>query len=66
MGAAGHNVAMSLIRGEALRDPKEGRPRTDRSLKDLVMNDTRLDRVRYRVARNRLARPLVSALTRRR
>jgi phytoene dehydrogenase-like protein len=66
MGAAGHNVAMSLIAGEALGGPVGRRPRTEGRLKSLVMNDTRFDRVRYRVARNRLARPLVSALTRRR
>ncbi len=64
MGAAGHNVAMSLIAGAPVDVAK--RSRSEGRLKDLMMNDTRLDRVRYRVARNRLARPLVNALTRRR
>jgi phytoene dehydrogenase-like protein len=66
MGAAGHNVAMSLLESPSRHDHVTRSPRARRGFADLVMNDSRLNRLRYRVARNRLARPIVSALTRRR
>lgn len=66
MGAAGHNAAMSLLEGSSPRRHSSRAPRATGRLENLIMNDSRLHRLRYRVARNRLARPMVSALTRRR
>jgi len=66
MGAAGRNAAMELLGGKGHDREPQARPGGVAALVNYATTNSRLSRIRYQVARNRLTRPFVKALTRRR